>query len=176
MKLGTKASGLVIMMLFMVTIASNGQRKAKRKADDDTQMWRYELECEAIGKPGSKVVKVWSYSKKPQIAIEQAKKNAVHGIIFKGYAGSKDGCTPQKPLARNSNVEMEKAEYFKTFFSEGGRYLKFVSVTGEGSITKQDVIKVDKEYKIGVIVVIQSDMLRKDLESAGVIKSLSTGF
>lgn len=175
MKLGKKTFGMV-MMLFVLIATSYGQKKAKREANEDTQMWRYELECEAVGKPGTKVVKVWSYSKKPKVAIEQAKKNAVHGIVFRGYASGGEGCTAQKPLARNSNVEMEKEDYFKDFFADGGRYLKFVSTTGEGDITKQDVVKVGKEYKVGVIVVVQSSMLRKDLENAGVIKALNAGF
>jgi hypothetical protein len=38
------------------------------------------------------------------------------------------------------------------------------------------VIKIGKEYKIGVIVSVQKDYLRKDLEAAGVIKGLSSGF
>ena len=38
-------------------------------------------------------------------------------------------------------------------------------------------IKISKkEYKIGVVVSVSVASLRKDLESAGIIKSLSSGF
>ncbi len=56
-----KASLLTsIMLLFAFT--SNAQINKKKKANKDTENWRYEIECVGIGKPGTKVIKVWSYS------------------------------------------------------------------------------------------------------------------
>ena len=54
--------------------------------------------------------------------------------------------------------------------------MKFVNVTGDGSINAGDRMKVGREYKIGVVVSVSKDALRKDLEAAGVIKGLSSGF
>ena len=51
--------------------------------------------------------------------------------------------------------------------------MKFVSNSGDSTPT---VMKVGKEYKIGVIVTVMSSSLRKDLEAAGIIKGLSSGF
>ena len=111
------------------------------------------------------------------IAINQAKKNAVHGVIFKGFVGGSEGCTSQKPIARNTNLEQEKKTFFKEFFSDGGKYMKFVSLTADGSVAASDRLKIArKEYKIGVVVSVRKDELRKDLESAGIIKTLSSGF
>jgi hypothetical protein len=127
------------------------------------------------GHEGSYLVKVWSYSKKPNIAIEQAKKNAVHGVVFKGVSAS--GRVPgQGALTNNPNLEMEKQEFFDDFFADGGKYMKFVQVTGDGSVAAEDRLKVGKEYKIGVVLSINVEGLRKDLESAGILKSLSSGF
>lgn len=39
-----------------------------------------------------------------------------------------------------------------------------------------DVIKIGKEYKVGVVISVNVAMLRKDLEDAGIIKGLSNGF
>ena len=58
----------------------------KRKADKDTQNWIYEIEPVAVGSQGSYLIKVWSYSKKPVIAIEQAKK-ALADIALSGAEG-----------------------------------------------------------------------------------------
>lgn len=155
-------------------LVSNAQLNKKRKAQKDTEAWRYEIECVGIGKAGTKVIKVWSYSKKAKIAIAQAKKNAVHGIIFQGYAGGGQGCTSQKPLASNPSVEQEKQEFFDNFFNiNGGKYMKFVSSSGDSTPT---VMKVGKEYKIGVVVTVMSSNLRKDLEAAGIVRGLSSGF
>lgn len=150
--------------------------QAQKKADKATQEWRYEIECAGIGTDGTYLVKVWSYSKKPAIAITQAKKNAVHGIIFKGFPGNGQGCSSQKPLATNPNLEMEKADFFDPFFEEGGKYMKFVTESGDGLVDASDRMKVGKEYKIGVIVSVSKDALRKDLEAAGIIRGLSSGF
>jgi len=41
---------------------------------------------------------------------------------------------------------------------------------------RTESVKVGKEYKIGVVVSVSKDQLRKDLEAAGIIKGLSSGF
>ena len=61
-------------------------------------------------------------------------------------------------------------------FYDGGKYMKFVSVSGDGSIAAEDRLKVGKEYKIGVVISVSKDNLRKDLEDAGIVKGLSSGF
>lgn len=151
--------------------------QARKKADKATEEWNYEIECAGTGVEGTYLIKVWSYSKKPKVAIEQAKKNAVHGVIFKGFSGGAEGCSSQKPLARNPNLENEYQKYFNDFFADGGKYMKFVTLSTDGSVGAGDRLKVSKRlYKIGVIVQVQKDLLRKDLETAGIIRGLSSGF
>ncbi len=167
-----KISLLLVIIIGIVTV-TNAQ--AKRKADKDTETWRYEIEVVQTGTQGTYLIKVWSYSKKPDVAIEQAKKNAVHGIIFKGFTG-KSTVPGQKALATNVNLEEEKADFFKPFFDDGGKYMKFVSLSNDGAVAAEDRMKVGKEYKVGVIVSVNVSALRKDLEDAGIIKSLGAGF
>lgn len=144
---------------------------AKKKAEKDTEHFRYEIECAGNGTQGTYLVKVWSYSRRAGVAAEQCKKNAVHGVIFKGYTGS-NGCVAQKPLANHPGVEMEYEEYFRRFFANDGEYYKYVSLTG----ATQEIVKVGREYKVGVIVSVQKDELRKALEQAGIIRGLGAGF
>ena len=165
-----------LTLIILALIASiNVYSQAKKKANNDTKNWRYEIEAVQQGVQGTYLIKVWSYSKKPQIAIEQAKKNAVHGIIFKGFAGS-GGVSGQKPLAQNPNLEIEKEDFFNEFFQENGKYQKFVSISGDGSVAAEDRLKVGKEYKIGVVVSVLVSALREDLETSQIIKKLSSGF
>jgi hypothetical protein len=173
MKTIFKKSYLLLLLLLGFSIGVNAQ--AGKKADKETEEWRYEIECVSTGATGSYLIKVWSYSKKPEVAINQAKKNAVHGVIFKGFTGSGAGCT-QKPLAGSPALEQEKATFFKDFFADGGKYMKFVSVSGDGSVNAADRLKIGKEYKIGVVVSVYKDELRKDLEAAGIIRALDSGF
>ncbi|MFZ4678991.1 MAG: hypothetical protein ACOYLP_02370 [Flavobacterium sp.] len=166
---------LLIILLAVVTFPFIGNAQARKKADKDTNNWRYEIEAVQQGVAGTYLIKVWSYSKKPDVAIEQAKKNAVHGIIFRGYAG-KDRVPGQSPLTNNPNLQDEKADFFDAFFADGGKYMKFVSLTNDGAVAAEDRMKVGKEYKIGVLISVRKEDLRKDLENAGIIKGLSAGF
>ena len=165
---------LLIFALLSFALNTNAQ---KRKANKDTKQWKYEIECAGTGVKGTYLIKVYSYNKKPKIATAQAKKNAVHGIIFKGFAGGANGCTSQKPLARTPGVEFEHEDFFKEFFRDGGRYMKYVSSSTDGAVGAGDVQKTSKKlFKIGVVVSVQKDALRKDLEDAGIIKGLASGF
>lgn len=157
---------LTLGLLLCLPIFAGSKKKAKK----DMEQFRYELECAGNGVQGTYLVKVWSFSKKANVAAEQCKKNAVHGIIFKGFSGN--GCVSQRALAKNPGVELEHKEFFELFFKDGGEYMKYVSVTS----MPQDIVKIGKEYKVGITVTVQKDALRKALEEAGVIRGLSSGF
>jgi hypothetical protein len=164
-----------ILIILMAVFAFTANAQAKKKADKDTKAWRYEIEGVQQGVSGTYLIKVWSYSKKPDVAIEQAKKNAIHGIIFRGYAGT-GSVSGQSALTNNPNLQDEKADFFDEFFADGGKYLKFVSLTTDGAVAAEDRMKVGKEYKVGVLISVRVADLRKDLENAGIIKGLSSGF
>jgi hypothetical protein len=162
-------AGLLLLMA-LLTIASGNAQK-----DKNTKSWRYEIEPVGVGTKGSYLIKVWSYAKKQNAAIEQAKKNAVHGVIFRGFTGM-NGAAGQKPLTNNPNLEEEQRDFFNAFFADGGKYMKFATISNDGSIAARDRLKVGKEYKIGVIVSVNVSELRKDLENAGIIAKLGAGF
>ncbi len=171
MKHTIQIQSLVLAFIFGITMSISAQN---RKADKDTRNWIYEIEPVGVGSQGTYLIKVWSYSKKPIVALEQAKKNAVHGIIFKGFLGV-NGIPGQRPLTNNPNLEIEQAEFFKNFF-DGGKYMKFVNISNDGAVAAEDRLKVGKEYKIGVVVSVNVAGLRKDLEDGGILKGLSSGF
>jgi hypothetical protein len=132
---------------------------------------RYDIECAGNGSQGTYLVKVWVYGKEKKITSDAIKKYAVHGVIFKGYAG-KSGCTSQKAIAQSPALEQEKAGFFDAFFNTDKAYAKYVTEV-EGTTER---VKVGKEYKIGAIISVSKDLLRKDLEAAGIIRGLSDGF
>jgi len=161
-----------MLAVIMVALLYSNAQKA---IDKNTRQWRYEIETVGVGTQNTYLIKVWSYAKKPEVAIEQAGKNAVHGIIFRGFTGM-NGVSGQKPLTTNPNLEEEKKDFFDSFFADGGKYMKFVTIKNDGSIDAKDRLKIGKEYKIGVIVSVNVAALRKDLEAAGIIKKLGAGF
>ena len=142
----------------------------------------YDAQCEQVGVEGTKLIKVWSYSKRPRIAEMQAQKNAVHAAIFKGFAGnSETGCPAQAPLISNPEIENQKAAFFDAFFADGGSFMKYVSASADAEVHAEDVVRIKDKYKrdiykIGVVVTVMYDQLRKDLEKEGIINGLSSGF
>ncbi|MDX2190805.1 MAG: hypothetical protein SFY32_13165 [Bacteroidota bacterium] len=148
---------------------------AQAQVKNNLEYYRYELECVGTGVDGTYLIKVWNYSKRSKVAIKEAKRNAVHGVIFKGF-GAGENCQSQKPLASSPGIEEQSKDYFTDFFSDNGKYQKFINVSGDGSIASEDILKVGKEYKIGIVVSVMKDALRAELEQAGVIKGLSSGF
>lgn len=143
---------------------------AKTKADKDTKEYRYDIECAGNGTTGTYLVYVWSYSKKANVAEEQCRKNAVHGVIFKGFAGG-NGCIGQRAMTE-AGAELQFESYFKSFFAEGGEFQKYASVIPGTTVTE----KIGKEYRVGMTVTVRKDDLRRALEEAGIVKKLNSGF
>jgi hypothetical protein len=156
-------------VFLLLTFFSNAQKKEDKR----TMEWRYEIECAGIGADGAYLLKVFTYSKKKNLPMEQAKKNAVHAVLFKGFPGNNETrCYTQKPICTNSNIEFEKKEFFDTFFQDGGKYMKYVFDSSDGNVDAADRMKVGKEFKVGILVSVAKDGLRKDMEAAGIIRSL----
>ena len=167
-----KKLGFIVVVFFLASLTVLGQNK-KQKKMAGYLIGNYEVECMGTGMDGTQLIKVWGFGNKPDKAIYQAKKNAVHAIMFKGIHGGKPGCM-LKPLITNPSAQRIHQEYFNSFFSNGGRYLQFVSQTGDGKV---DRIKISrKEYKVGVVVAVMHSQLRRELEDVGIIKKLGQGF
>ena len=141
---------------------------AKEKAEDNN----YEIEMAEVGEPGTLVVKVWCYNKKPQISEDIAKMNAVKGVLFKGVSDS--GRMKGRKALVEDGYENHK-DYFDDFFKEG-KHAKYSRVALNNYVEQNSLIKVGKLYKIGKIVVISYNDLRKQLETDKIIKVLNYGF
>lgn len=162
-----------IFFLLSAFLCLNAQATSTKQkdADKDTQAYRYEIECAGNAQPGCYLVKVWSYSKKADIAEKQCRKNAIHGVLFKGFSGGQ-GCIAQRALINTPGAEDQNAKYFETFFADGGEFMKYASIMGGTT----ESTKVGKEFKVGCVVNVRKDELRKAMEDAGIIKAFSSGF
>lgn len=79
----------------------------------------------------------------------------------------------QKPLAGSALSEQEHSDFFVPFFQDGGAYSNYVDLV----VAQYDIVKMaKKEYRIGATFSVAKEQLRKDLEKAGVIKGLASGF
>ena len=162
---------ILFPLLAVAFIFSSCATARQNKANKETSQFRYEIECAGNAIQGTYLVKVWTYSRSAAIAENQCRKNAVHGVIFKGYGGGQ-GCVSQRPMANQPGVENQFKDYFDQFFATGGEFQKYASIM-EGTT---EIVRVGKEYKVGVVVSVRKDDLRKALEAAGVIRKLNSGF
>ena len=129
--------------------------------------YNYEVQHIASSE-GTETLKVYSYAKTEKEGIEQGKLNAIRAIIFKGIPGADF----QKPLVAEVGAEEKYKSYFSEFLKPGGKYLKFIALSSNSI----EVFKSDEMQKVGVTVTIQKDNLRKELEAANIIKTLTNGF
>ena len=104
-----KLLALSVLAVALSASASFAATDKKDEADEDTLIWRYEVEATAgQATQGSIVLKVWSYSKKRDIATAQAGKNAVHAVLFKGVPAlntSTARVPAQEPIITDINVD-----------------------------------------------------------------------
>ena len=165
---------IFIGILFISIGSADAQSKRKRKkADKETAKWNYVVECQGEATAGVYTLKVFSIVMDERLAGIQAQKNAVHAVIFQGIQQNGRVCSHKPPLSRSSNLEFERKDFFTPFFAETSRYNKFVQIIQ--SVT--DRMKISKkEFRIGTTLTVNVNGLRKELESAGVIKSLDNGF
>lgn len=169
---------IALTILVVVSLSTESYCQSKRltkKANEQTEVFRYDIEVEDVGTQGTYLVKTWSYSKNSTVAAEQAMKNAIHGILYKGFAG-KTGIAGKAPLLNSQQAIDAFAAYSDEFFGPSGRYRVFAELATGGQVAAEDFMKVGKEYKVGLIVSVKVDALRKDLEQRGIIKSLGSGF
>ena len=127
-----------------------------------------------IGKPGTVVVTVWSYNKTPNIEDEVAFENAVKCLLFEGIEADESRRMKGRPALAPGAYE-NNADYFDNFFSNK-QYLPFCSMGMEGYVEQGNLIKTRNGYKIGKMVIVEHDQLRKKLVFDGIIRGLDSGF
>ncbi len=159
---------LITLLFFFVGCVQLLEAKEKK----DKEEVSYDIQSAGSGVQGTYLVSVWVYSKTGKVNDDLLKYAAVHGVLFRGFSGQQ-GAPTQRPLAGSAVVEQQKSDYFQAFFGEEGAYLNFATVV-MGSYQR---VKVKKRgYKVGAVLQVSKDQLRRELEQAGVIKSLSSGF
>lgn len=161
----------LLRSLFLVFFVTIPLLAAKKQSRIDMDSWRYEIVSAGEGQQGSYKIKVWAFSKKPKVPEALFKKYAVHGVLFKGIPAYKR-TSEKKPLIIDPQVKSKYDDFFQLFFADGGDYENFVQFASG----TPEIIKVGKENKIGIIVIVNKDNLRKYMEEAGIIKALNYGF
>ncbi len=131
----------------------------------------YQADIMDIGKQGTVIAKVWGIGKNIDLAKDNARKNAVHALLFKGFTSSLNvNSSDLRPILDN-DIKNSNQEYFSKFFSDKGGYSKYVQcVNPNCTLEANDRIKIGKQYKVAITVTLYRDLLIKELESSGIKK------
>ncbi len=129
----------------------------------------FEPTCLGVELDGSQTLRAWGKGRSKSDAIEQAKKNAVNTVLFTGGGGE---CNPT-PLVPEVNARERYSAYFNPFFKDGGEYKKYVKEENAGKATRLES-KGSSISNYGIIVTVDREKLRRQLEKDGILKAGTT--
>ena len=163
---------ICIIALLIVPINSlfSQTNSNRRVTEQRTRNWQYESICSESGGTGSSyLIQVTSYVGDVRLALNQAKKNAIHAVLFKGVAGNNLGCTAKEPLIKNG-VYNDNFEYFEDFFYNTRQYNQYATAPS-GTAESSEKLK-RKMNKVTFIISVNVDELRKKLEYDKIIEPM----
>ena len=154
------------MLIALTTVSTSFAQQQHTAAN-----YNIETECMGVELDGSQTVKAWGRGKDRKDAVEQARKNAVRDVIFKGIRKGNSECN-MKPLIIEVQAAEKYEDYFFEFFADGGKYAQFVSDVDESLFPK---IKKDRraqgsEVSYGVIIRVLRQKLKKQLKEDNILK------
>lgn len=157
---------ITVLFLFAIFIQTNAQTTTGA-------YFEYEPECLGVELDGSQTLRVWGVGRNKKDAVEQAKKDAVRAVAFKGIRGGLSGCNT-KPVIFEVNAEEKYEDYFNVFFMDNGEYLKYVSMKDEKRV---NLFKKDKEkekskhfVKYAITVRVLRSELKKRFEDDNILQ------
>jgi hypothetical protein len=129
---------------------------------------QFETECLGVEEDGSQTLRVWGSGKNKSDAQDQARKNAIRDVIFKGIRGGVEGCSV-KPLVNEPNAREKYEVYFNKFFRDDALYDKYLS-NKDSNRSMKKVEKTDMGVRVVIVVRVLCPQLKERLKKDGIIK------
>ena len=151
---------LMIVMSSLMLLSFSGKNR------------NYQTECITIETDGYLTIKIWDIKKGEKYNSEQARKDAVHAILFSGISAG-ISCSTQPPILNKTEEQENFKKIEKSFFAKKGRWSMYTRSSAK-EITLPINIGVEnwKVYQVSI----SKNELRKFLEEQNIIKSLNNGF
>lgn len=154
---------IVVCATFMVS-CSTGSKVAGN--------YTFQTECMGVEMDGSQTLRVGGSGRNRTDAIEQAKKNAIRDVLFKGIINGKPDCN-MKPVVPEVNAQEKYEDYFNKFFADNGPYKEFIS-SKDGSDLHIEVIKnrekAGSQESYRIIVRVLRAELKQRMVTDGILK------
>jgi hypothetical protein len=154
-----------LALLFFILTACSSQKNS------NTGKIIFDTECMGVELDGSQTLKSWGTGRNYPDACEQAKKNAVRDVLFKGIKNGSSDCN-SLPLIMNQSVKFDKEDYFNSFFADGGKYSQFVNLKDERILNKlkREKTKNGDQRTHAVVVRVLRSEIQKQLIADGILK------
>lgn len=127
----------------------------------------YKTECLGKSMDGSQTLRVWASGRNKKDAIEQAKKKAVYDVVFTGIQAGSGECNAY-PIVDEANARKKYEDYFDLFFTDGGAYSQYVSITNHNKSAIQRY-QGNGTQTLGIIVTVNRSALRQRFVSDNII-------
>ncbi len=153
----------IIMSIFIISVLTSCKLKQQKKT---AGYYNYETECLGVELDGSQTLRTWGIGRNRLDAVEQAKKNAVRDVLFKGILKGKSECN-QKPVLFEVNVQEKHEDYFNKFFADKGAYSEFISMKDERIISGifKEKKRIEDEVNEEVVVrVLRAELKKKMID------------
>ncbi len=130
-----------------------------------TGNFTYSQECLGAPGDGSEIIQIWINGDNFKSSFDQACKDVLKEIIFKGIKEGKQDCD-KRPLLLGYNPRDTHADYFNQFFSENGKWSEF-AVVEDKKAHNQMTARRGSTY--GIKVKVYRSKLKKLFEKDGLI-------
>ena len=132
----------------------------------------YQTECISTDNDGYITIRIWDTKKGEKYSAENARKDAIHALLFSGVSGG-SGCASQPPILNNGKEQESFKSIKNSFFRRSGKWSYFTrSAVSDDVLPNSLGDSKSKVYKVSVA----KDRLRRYLEEKKIIKSLTNGF
>ncbi len=130
----------------------------------------YSVQTIKVGADGTKYIKVSGFGSNDNAATFNAKRNAIHAAIFRGFpSAAETNATPA--ICSDPNAMKVHKAYFDKFFESD--YQQYINITTDGVPSGSDRVKVKGGFDVKIYAQIMFDNLRKRLEQDGIVKALA---
>tara|TARA_R110000868_G_scaffold408293_5_gene691031 strand:- start:65680 stop:66171 length:492 start_codon:yes stop_codon:yes gene_type:complete len=157
-------SNRILNIVFLTVLTIGISCSSSKPALESLNRFDYEVTCEQIGKEGTQSMIISTIQKNADIALAEARRQAVHAILVKGL---NSGACNVPPLVDQSKYAANQ-QYFNNFF-DSDAYKQFVVSASDRA---RDLIYVGKQVKVSSNVVIARNALRDRLVSDKIISSM----
>lgn len=152
-----------LLLLVISLIGFNSCNSTKNNAS----YYSYDVKCIGSTLNGIQNVKAWGKGLDKAQALEQAKKNALDEVLFKGIRQGTTDCNA-RPIISEINGKTKYRNYFNSFFSQD--YSSFATINTKNNEIEK--IETDQEYLIGAIITIEIADLKQRLFDDNILSQL----